>query len=57
LLQCRSDSDIIINSLIAGGQLAEPNGTATPVISELVSSGKVKVVGGVYELATGKITA
>ncbi|MGX1308352.1 carbonic anhydrase [Amorphus suaedae] len=29
--------------------------TATPIISEAVSSGKVKVVGGVYNIATGKV--
>lgn len=29
---------------------------ATPIISEAVASGKVKVVGGLYDLATGAIT-
>lgn len=29
---------------------------ATPIISEAVSSGKIKVVGGVYDLASGAIT-
>ncbi|TXL75744.1 carbonic anhydrase [Vineibacter terrae] len=29
--------------------------TARPVISALVASGKVKVVGGVYDIATGKV--
>ncbi len=29
--------------------------TATPILSEMVSQGKVKVVGAVYDLATGKV--
>jgi carbonic anhydrase len=29
---------------------------ATPIISEAVAGGKVKVVGGVYDIATGKVT-
>ncbi|MGX1098337.1 carbonic anhydrase [Amorphus sp. MBR-141] len=29
--------------------------TATPIVAEAVSSGKVKVVGGVYNIATGKV--
>jgi carbonic anhydrase len=30
--------------------------TSTPVLAELVSHGKLKVVGGVYSLETGKVT-
>jgi carbonic anhydrase len=29
---------------------------AKPIVAEMVKQGKVKVVGGVYELATGKVT-
>ncbi|OYW30163.1 MAG: carbonic anhydrase, partial [Methyloversatilis sp. 12-65-5] len=29
---------------------------ATPIISEFVSSGRLKIVGGVYDIATGKVT-
>jgi carbonic anhydrase len=29
---------------------------ATPIVAEHVASGKVKVVGGVYDIATGKVT-
>jgi carbonic anhydrase len=30
--------------------------TAKPIVADLVSSGKLKIVGGVYELATGMVT-
>ena len=30
--------------------------TATPILSDMVAKKKVRVVGGVYELATGKVT-
>ncbi|CAA0088756.1 Uncharacterised protein [Starkeya nomas] len=30
--------------------------TSTPIISEFIRDGKLKVVGGVYDLATGKVT-
>jgi carbonic anhydrase len=29
---------------------------ATPILSDLVAKGKLKVIGGVYDLATGKVT-
>ena len=29
--------------------------TADPIVSKLVADGKVKVVGGVYDIATGKV--
>ena len=29
---------------------------AAPILSEMVKAGKLKVVGGVYDLATGKVT-
>ncbi|HEY9212963.1 MAG TPA: carbonic anhydrase, partial [Ancylobacter sp.] len=28
---------------------------ATPIVAEFVASGKVKVVGGVYDIATGTV--
>ncbi len=28
---------------------------ATPILADMVASGKLRVVGGVYDLATGKI--
>jgi Carbonic anhydrase len=31
--------------------------TAKPILSDLVSAGKLKVVGAVYDIATGKVTA
>lgn len=31
--------------------------SAAPVLADLVSAGKVKVAGGVYDIATGKVTA
>jgi carbonic anhydrase len=30
--------------------------TSTPILSELVSHGKLKVVGALYSLETGKVT-
>jgi carbonic anhydrase len=29
---------------------------ATPIIADLVASGKLEIVGGVYDIATGKVT-
>jgi carbonic anhydrase len=33
----------------------QQTGTTTPVLSQMVASGKVKVAGGVYDIATGKV--
>jgi carbonic anhydrase len=30
--------------------------SSTPVLSKLVAEGKLKIVGGVYSLTTGKVT-
>jgi carbonic anhydrase len=34
---------------------AQQTSSTTPLLSEMVSSGKIKVAGGVYDLATGKV--
>ena len=34
---------------------AQQTSSTTPLLSTMVSSGKVKVAGGVYDLATGKV--
>lgn len=46
------DTAIRENVRIQAGILSE----ASPVIADLITSGKLKVAGGVYDLATGKVT-
>ncbi len=45
------DTAISENVRIQAGILAE----ASPVLADLIKSGKLKVAGGVYDLATGKV--
>src|SRR5215468_2741294 len=49
--------DPVANAVRTNVQLVvEQLRTSTPVLSELVAQGKLKIVGGVYSLETGKVT-
>jgi carbonic anhydrase len=49
--------DPVANAVRANVQLVvQQLRTSTPVLAELVAHGKLKVVGGVYSLETGKVT-
>jgi carbonic anhydrase len=49
--------DAVANAVRANVQLVvQQLRTSTPVLSELVAHGKLKIVGGVYSLETGRVT-
>ncbi len=52
-----TSSDLLINSIRANVKRGVAYlSTVDPILSERVKSGKLKVAGGVYDLATGKVT-
>ena len=49
--------DLISNSVKANVQMVvQKLRSSTPILSKLVAEGKLKIVGGVYSLETGKVT-
>lgn len=55
--QKSNPSDLLMTSIIENVRRTVRNvTTAQPLLSELIAGGKVKVAGGVYDIATGRVT-
>jgi len=56
--QAKSPADLLVEATAENVRLnVKYLATAKPLLSDLVAAGKVKVVGAVYDIASGKVTA
>jgi carbonic anhydrase len=56
--QAKNSADLLVEATAENVRLTVKTlQTAKPILSDLVSAGKLKVVGAVYNIATGKVTA